>query len=91
MGGGGKGKLDTSKQGKAQSFVNGWVQTAKRLRSLAIVILLAVIAFTVGYSLLPAKLGPFSFAQNKFFPHQASKAQIQKARIIRDIKQFHFH
>lgn len=86
MGGGGKGKLDTSKQGKAQTFVNGWVKTAKRLRSVAIIILLAVIALTIAYSLLPAKLAP-----KKFFPHQASKAQIQKARIIRDIKQFHFH
>lgn len=79
--GGSKGKLDLSKQSKAESFVGGWANTFKRLRSLAVIILLAVIGFTIVSSIL---------GRSKFFPHQPSRTQIQKARIIKDIKQFHF-
>jgi hypothetical protein len=76
--------LDTSKQGKAQTFVNGWVTTSKRFRSIGVLILVLVIAITIFYSLLPAKLAP-----KKFFPKQASRLEIQRARIIKDIRRFH--
>lgn len=75
-----KGKLDNSKQDKASTYLDGWVNTAKRLRSVAIVILIAVIAFTIFLSFVT----PY-----KYFPKQPTNDQIAQARLRYAIQHFH--
>lgn len=78
---GGKGKIDRSKQGEAEDFVNGWVGSSQRLRSIAILIVLIVIGFTFLLSFL---------TDYKYFPKQPSSTDVQLARIKKDISNFHF-
>jgi hypothetical protein len=80
--GGSKGKLDRSKQSKAEHFVDGWVGTSQRLRSIAIFIVIIIVGLTFVASFL---------SDYKYFPKQPSFSQIQLERIKKDISSFHFH
>jgi flagellar basal body-associated protein FliL len=75
-----KGKVDNSKQGKAETFVDGWAATSNRLLIIAIIVLVAVIALTFLISF---------FSNNKYFPRQPSRKQIQMQRVLQDVKRFH--
>ena len=74
-----KGKLDLSKQNKAQNYVDGWSLTSQRLRSIAVIVLLAVIGFTIVISFVT----PF-----KYFPKQPTSQEIYTARLKEAIRNF---
>jgi hypothetical protein len=74
-----KGKLDLSKQNKAQNYVDGWSTTSQRLRSIAIIVLLSVIGFTIFASFV----SPY-----KYFPSQPSYQALSHARLIAAVKNF---
>lgn len=87
--GGAKDDLARQKQefsdnlASATNFINGWVKSTKKYRAIALIILLAVIGWILFSSI---------FLPSKFFPKEPSSSQIQKARIIKDIKDFqHLH
>jgi len=78
---GGKGKLDNSKQSKAQNFVNGWVSTSTRLVIVALIIIGGVIALTILWSFI----GP-----TKFLNKHPTRQQVSNNHIEKIIKQYKF-
>ena len=77
---GAKGKLDLSKQSKAQNYLNGWAETSKRLRTTAIIIVVCVVGFTILLSFVT----PY-----KYFPKHPTNTQIQEARLRVALQKFH--
>ena len=78
---GGGGKLDNSKQSKAESFVSGWVSTSNRLLIIALIIIGGVIALTIIWSLI----GP-----TKFLNKHPTRQEISNAHIEKIIKHYKF-
>ena len=75
------GKVDHTKQNKAQSYFNGWENTSKRLLSLAILIIVILLGFTILWSVI----GP-----TKFFSKRPSRQEISNAHLEKLIKNYKF-
>lgn len=75
------GKLDNSKQSKAESFVSGWVSTSNRLIQVAILIVAGVIVLTLLWSI---------FGPTKFLNKHPTRQEISNAHIEKIIKHYKF-
>jgi hypothetical protein len=74
------GKLDNSKQSKAESFVDGWVETSRTFLFIAVIIIAGVIALTIAWSVV----GP-----TKFLPKHPSRQDISNQHLADVIKHYH--
>lgn len=75
-----KGKLDLSKQNKAQNYLDGWKLTSQRLRTIAVYIVLGVIGLTIFLSIV---------SHYKYFPKEPTNNQIYQFRLKQAIQKFH--